>query len=97
MAFTTNSKQLNDLIKEIGYKHGLSAGQAYEMATHQFTMVKEVIENTDKDDLDTYKSVLITRFGTFDIRSRQKTKLKKIINEIFFIFNLMVIIICMNF
>lgn len=81
MGFTDNSNRLNNIIKELGYKHGLSAKQAYDIAVHQFSVVKRVFENTDKDDLSTYKSVLITRFGTFGIRSRRKTKLTKMLKD----------------
>ena len=75
--FTDNSNKLNELIKSIGYKYGLTAQQSYDIVRHEFEFLKHVMNDTIIDDPRTHKTTTIIGFGRFCIKSSIKTKYKK--------------------
>jgi len=81
--FTDSSNLVNQIIKETGAKHGLSAGQSYDIMKHQFEFVKHVMQSAEYGDVDTFKSVNLFYLGRFVIHSRYKRHItaKEIIRD----------------
>jgi hypothetical protein len=63
--FTLDNNTLNLQIKELGYKHGLTAEQSYDIAKHQFDFILDVMKTANVHNPYTFQSVNLQHFGKF--------------------------------
>ena len=70
--FTDYNNRVNNIIKDIAYKHGLTAEQGYDIMRHEFEFVKQVINEAKELDAQTQKSVNLMYIGAFKVKNRIK-------------------------
>lgn len=68
--FTENNNRVNNIIKDIAYKHGLTAEQGYDIMRHEFEFVRQVMNQTEEFEPLTHKSVNLMYIGTFNLKNR---------------------------
>lgn len=70
--FTLDNNRVNQMIKDIAYKHGLTAEQGYDIMRHQFEFVRQVMDQTKKCESKTHKDVNLMYIGVFSVKNRFK-------------------------
>lgn len=68
--FTENNNRVNNIIKDIAYKHGLTAEQGYDIMRHEFEFVRQVMNQTEEFEPLTHKSVNLMYIGAFNLKNR---------------------------
>lgn len=76
MQFTTENNRLNEIIKDVGRQHGLTAEQSYSIMLHQFEFLRDVMKSGDIDDPDTFKTTNLVYIGRFNVHTRTKKRIQ---------------------
>lgn len=58
-------KIVSDIIKDVADKNGISFDEAKDAVFYQFKFVIDTIQETDINDIETFKSIRLLKFGVF--------------------------------
>jgi nucleoid DNA-binding protein len=68
---------LKKVYKDIGIKYGLTTSEVEKIVRHQFSFVRQVMAQGEKNNPDTFKTIQLTHLGKFAVREYKLKEFQK--------------------